>query len=196
MVSGRNRFNHSLWSEFLRFCAYVVSYILHVRHFIFLSMYKLNVQLCVQPYFNGRNKSSVNFRFFWIREKFEAKSQKSCIWSLHFFTSNWVVGHSPSFQDTKIISILYLEIYNNNNKNNSNNNSNNNDNNLYMYRVSIFSRLSCLKFYFSSPFFPDDPFHVGYYSLSLISGFTSCIHEFRGLPFLVLPGGYHFNFFL
>ena len=29
--------------------------------------------------------------------------------------------------------------------------------------------------------------------LSLIPVVTSCIHEFRGLPFLLLPGEQHFN---
>ena len=57
----------------------------------------------------------------------------------------------------------------------------------------MLSRLSVLKFYFSSSFFPVDTFHV-VNPFSLIP-VIFCIHEFRGFSFLRLLDGYHSNFF-
>ena len=58
-----------------------------------------------------------------------------------------------------------------------------------MYRESMFSHcFLCLKFYCSSSFFPAiHPILLIPFSINPVV--TSCTHEFRGLPFLLRPGG-------
>ena len=68
----------------------------------------------------------------------------------------------------------------------------------------MFSHLSVPKvnlFFFSAPLCRPIPSHQLpplslSLSLFLFPVVTSCIHEFRGLPFLRLPGGDHYNILL
>ena len=65
---------------------------------------------------------------------------------------------------------------------------------LFCTEYGCFHIFMCLKFYF-----PLHSFLLFHSTLlipfSLIPGLTSCIHEIRDLPFLILPDGHHSNIF-
>ena len=63
--------------------------------------------------------------------------------------------------------------------------------NFFLQGINVFPYF-CAKvlFYFYSPFFPVDVFHAVNYLLFLSSCYF-CIHQFRGIRFLLLPGWHH-----
>ena len=65
---------------------------------------------------------------------------------------------------------------------------------LLILMFSCFHIFLCVKFYFPSPFFLS--IHFMLISFSLIPLVTSCLHEFQGLRFFLLPGGHHSTIFI